>query len=177
MYCTIINNETLPNFSLGNDEVILYEGEVGFKIDAKKSAAKLFLRLTSTRMIFEKVRGILKKEKELIEIILLNEIKLFNGEIQCQQKNKELYIQTMGKNFFLVFPGYFQASKVSTKIINAATGTTVAERGSDKVKQAFDLVDDALGLDTREIAKGLLENGIKGTIINGLKSKKIVISF
>ena len=164
----MINNGTLPNFSLGNDEVILYEGEVGFKMDAKKSATKLLLTLTSTRMIFEKVRGILKKEKELIEIILLNEIKLFNGEIQCQQKNKELYIQTMGKNFFLVFPGYFQASKVS----NAATGTTVAERGSDKVKQAFDLVDDALGLDTREIAKGLLENGIKGTIINGLKSKK-----
>ena len=134
---------------------------------------KLVLRwMLRNRMIFEKVRGILKKEKELIEIILLNEIKLFNGEIQCQQKNKELYIQTMGKNFFLVFPGYFQASKVSTKIINAATGTTVAERGSDKVKQAFDLVDNALGLDTREIAKGLLENGIKGTIINGLKSKK-----
>lgn len=172
MYCNMINNGTSPNFSLGNDEVILYEGEVGFKMDAKKSATKLLLTLTSNRMIFEKVRGILKKEKELIEIILLNEIKLFNGEIQCQQKNKELYIQTMGKNFFLVFPGYFQASKVSTKIINAATGTTVAERGSDKVKQAFDLVDNALGLDTREIAKGLLENGIKGTIINGLKSKK-----
>ena len=138
MYCTMINNETLPNFSLGNDEVILYEGEVGFKIDAKKSPAKLHLTLTSTRMIFEQVRGIFKKEKELIEIIPLNEIKLFNGEIHCQQKNKELYIQTMGKNFFLVFPGYFQASKVSTKIINATTGTTVAERGSDKVKQAFD---------------------------------------
>lgn len=172
MYCTMINNETLPNFSLGNDEVILYEGEVGFKIDAEKSPAKLHLTLTSTRMIFEQVRGIFKKEKELIEIIPLNEIKLFNGEIQCQQKNKELYIQTMGKNFFLVFPGYFQASKVSTKIINATTGTTVAERGSDKVKQAFDLVDDVLGLDTREIAKGFLENGIKGTIINGLKGKK-----
>ena len=33
MYCNMINNGTLPNFSLENDEVILYEGEVGFKID------------------------------------------------------------------------------------------------------------------------------------------------
>ena len=45
MYCTIINNETLPNFSLGNDEVILYEGEVGFKIDAKKGATKVTLNV------------------------------------------------------------------------------------------------------------------------------------
>ena len=172
MYCNMMNNGTLLNFSLENDEVILYEGEVGFKIDAKKGATKLLLTLTSTRMIFEQVRGVFKKEKDLIDIIPLNEIKVFNGEIQCQQKNKELYIQTIGKNFFLVFLGYFQASKVSTKIINAVTGTTVAERGSDKVKQAFDLVDDTLGLDTRGIARGFLENGVKGTIINGLKGKK-----
>jgi len=65
----MINNGTLPNFSLGNDEVILYEGEVGFKMDAKKSATKLLLTLTSTRMIFEKVRGILKKEKEINDIL------------------------------------------------------------------------------------------------------------
>ena len=85
MYCNMMNNGTLPNFSLGNDEVILYEGEVGFKIDAKKGVTKLLLTLTSTRMIFEQVRGVFKKEKDLIDIIPLNEIKVFNGEIQCQQ--------------------------------------------------------------------------------------------
>ena len=60
---------------------------------------------------------------------------------------------------------------MNTKIINAVTGTTMAERGSEKVKGAFNIVDETLGLDTRGIAKGIIENGIKGTIINGIKKK------
>ena len=47
----------------------------------------------------------------------------------------------------------------------------MAERGSEKIKGAIDLVDETLGLDTRGIAKSFMEDGIKGTIINGIKKK------
>ena len=57
-------------------------------------------------------------------------------------------------------------------MINAVTGTTLAQRGSDVIKHAFTIVDDTLGLDTRETIKGVLENGIKGTIWNGIKKRK-----
>ena len=57
-------------------------------------------------------------------------------------------------------------------MINAVTGTTLAQRGSDLIKDAFTIVDDTLGLDTRETIKGVLENGIKGTIWNGIKKRK-----
>jgi hypothetical protein len=96
---------------------------------------------------------------------------MYNGEVQCKQKSNELVIQTNKCNFSLSFYGLFEAKKVNTKIINAVTGTTMAERGSEKVKGAFNIVDETLGLDTRGIAKGIIENGIKGTIINGIKKK------
>ena len=72
---------------------------------------------------------------------------------------------------FLCFDGLIEAKKVNTKIINAVTGTTMAERGSEKVKGTFNIVDETLGLDTRGIAKKIIENSIKGTIIKGIKKK------
>lgn len=65
-----------------------------------------------------------------------------------------------------------EARKFTGKMINAVTGTTLARRGADKVKGAIGIIDDTLGLDTRNTVKGLLENGVKGTIVNGLGKKK-----
>jgi hypothetical protein len=42
----------------------------------------------------------------------------------------------------------------------------------EKVKNAFEMIDDTLGLDTRGTIKGILEQGVKGTIINGIKKSK-----
>ena len=65
-----------------------------------------------------------------------------------------------------------EARKFTGKVINAISGTTLAKRSSNKIKGAFDLVDDTFGLDTRGAIRGVMENGIKGTIINGISKKK-----
>lgn len=158
------------NYEIEENEVILYEGFSEYKSESNKALNVSFV-LTSKRMIFEQEKGFFKKQKELIDIINLSDIKMFNGEVQCKQKFNELMFQTNKKNFSLFFNGLIEAKKVNTIIINAVTGTTMAKRGSEKVKGAFNLVDETLGLDTRGIAKGIIENGIKGTIINGIKKK------
>ena len=56
--------------------------------------------------------------------------------------------------------------------MDASIGTTIVERSSNKIKNAFSIVDDILGIDTRGTMRGLIENGVKGTIINGIKKKK-----
>ena len=128
--------------------------------------------LTSKRMVFEKEKGIIKKQIEIVDMIPLEEVKIYNGEVQSKQKNSELNIQTINKNIILYFNGIFEARKVNNKIIDTVSGTSMVERGSNKIKCAIDLVDETLGLDTRGMVKGLMENGVKGTIINGLKKKK-----
>lgn len=158
----------MSNFELQSDEVVLFEGVV----TCKTYRGSLKLTLTSQKLILEREKGLIKKEKELVDIILLESVKFYNDAAQIKQKGSEVEIQTTEKNITLVFSGMIEAMKFSGKIVDAVTGTTLAKRGSNKIKDAFSMVDDALGLDTRGTIKGVLENGIKGAIWNGIGKKK-----
>lgn len=158
----------MENYELQSDEVILYEGMV----TSNTYKGNLQLILTSQKIIFEKEKGLFKKERELIDIISLENIKFYNETAQIKQKGADVEIQTTEKNITLVFAGMLEARKFTGKIIDTVTGTTLAKRSSDKIKGAFNIVDETLGLDTRGTIKGMLENGVKGTILNGIGKKK-----
>ena len=77
----------MNNYELLADEVILYEGISSITIiDEKKISHALQVTLTSKKLIFEKEKGIFKKERELIDIILLENVKLYNDTVQVKQK-------------------------------------------------------------------------------------------
>ena len=158
----------MANYELMADEVVLYEGVV----TSKNYKGTLQLILTSQKIIFEKEKGLFKKERELIDILPLETVKVYNDAAQVKQKGDTVEVQTVDKNIAIVFSGMLEARKFTGKIVDAVTGTTLARRSSDKIKAAFNIVDDTLGLDTRGTIKGFLENGVKGTIINGLGKKK-----
>ena len=158
----------MTNFELQNDEVVLYEGE----INSTTYKGLIILTLTSQKVVFEKEKGIFKKEREIVDVISLNDIKFYNDAAQIKQKGSEVEIQTTKGNTTLIFDNLFEARKFAGKIVDAVTGTTITKRGSEKIKSAFNMVDDTLGVDSRAALKGVLENGVKGTILNGLKKKK-----
>lgn len=63
------------------------------------------------------------------------------------------------------------------------TGKSVSVRNSEKFKSAVDLVDNTLGIDSLGTVTGVLQNGVKGVLFNGiskstdgskLSSKKII---
>lgn len=158
----------MANYELQADEVILYEGTV----TSKQYKGSMQLTLTSYKIVLEKEKGLFKKERELIDILLLENVKFYNDEAQIKQKAETVEIQTVEKNVTFAFSGMLEARKFVGKIVNAVTGTTLAKRGSNKIKDAFNMVDDTLGLDTRGTIKGVLENGVKGTLLNGIGKKK-----
>lgn len=155
------------NYTLDNDEVILFEGEIGYN----RNVVSDYFTLTNKKMVFEKKKGIFKSKKELIDIIALNEIKIHNNEVQCNSKGFDVDIQTIRKNIKLTFNGLINPKKICNIIKNELTGTNALSRGSDKVNNALNTVDETLGVDSRGVVKGFLENGIKGTLINGIKKK------
>ena len=157
----------MGNYELLADEVVLYEGSV----TSKNYKGTLQLTLTSQKIIFEKEKGLFKKERELIDIIPLETVKIYNDAAQVKQKSDTVEVQAVDKNITIVFSGMLEARKFTGKIVDAVTGTTLARRSSDKIKGAFNMVDDTLGLDTRGTIKGFLENGIKGKLIHGLGKK------
>ena len=154
--------------ALLEDEVVLYNGEA----TSNEYKGNLKITLTSLQIVVEKEKGIFKKEIELLETIALEDIKTYNDVVQIKQKGTSAEIQTKTKNITFNFSGLIEARKFVGKAIDASTGTTLAKRSSDKVKTALDLTDDTFGLDTRGTIKSVLEQGIKGTLINGIKKKK-----
>ena len=158
----------MANFDLHSDEVVLFEGVV----NSKGHKGSLQLTLTSQKLVLEREKGIFKKERELVEIISLETVKSYNGAAQIKQKGDTVELQTVSENLELQFSGMLEARKFSGKAVDAVTGTTKAQRGSEKIKGAFEMVDDTLGLDTRGTIKSVLENGVKGTILNGIGKKR-----
>lgn len=164
----------MNNYELAADEVILYENYV--MRDNFQDSSKMIL--TSKKMIFEKTKtskaGLFKTKTETIiaDTVMLETIKLYNGKVQIQQKSSDVYIQTTEKNFTIKFDGIMEARKFVTKITDAITGTTIFKRGTEKVKKTLDTVDDVLGFKTRDTIKGVIENGVVVSLLNGIKKKK-----
>ena len=158
----------MANYELQPEEVVLYEGAV----TCKAYKGNLLMALTSKKVVFEKEKGLFKKERELVDIIPLESVKFYNDAAQIKQKGSEVEVQTVEKNLTIVFSGMIEARKFTGNIVDAVTGTTLAQRSSNKIKDAFTIVDDTLGLDTRGTIKGVLEHGVKGTILNGIGKKK-----
>lgn len=165
----------MDNYELANDEVILMNTDV-FREDLGKTGDKYHVTLTSKKIVFENTitKGIFKSKTEtkLADIVMLDSIKIYNGKVQIQQKSNNLYIQTSNKNFSITFSGRIETMKFVNKIIDTITCTTMSDRGINKVKSAINKVDDVLGFDSRDTIKGVLENGITGTILNGVKKNK-----
>lgn len=158
----------MGTITLLEDEVVLYNGEA----TSSEYKGNLKITLTSLQIVVEKEKGIFKKEIELLDAIALEDIKTYNDVVQIKQKGTSAEIQTKAKNITFTFSGLIEARKFVGKAIDASTGTTLAKRSSDKVKSALDLTDDTLGVDTRGTIKSVLEQGIKGILINGIKKKK-----
>ena len=160
----------MNNYELAMDEVILYENSI-IEVESKDSAK---LILTSKKMIFEKTKtikkGLFKTESNKVatDIIKLEDIKTFNGKSQVQQKNSDVYMQTVGKNLTIRFIDSKEAKKFVSNITDAITGKTAFARGTDKVKETLNTVDDVLGLNTRDVVKGVITNGLAGGITKGV---------
>jgi hypothetical protein len=158
----------MANYELLADEVVLYEGTAS----SNQHKGSLVLTLTSQKIVLEQDKGMFKKTRELVDIIELATVKFYNDAAQIKQKGADVEVQTTAGNVTFTLSGMFEAGKFKGKIVDAVTGTTLGKRVSEKTKGVFDMVDDTLGLDTRGTIKGVLENGVKGVLLNGLGKKK-----
>ena len=107
----------MENYELLANEVVLYEGVV----TSKNYKGTLQLTLTSQKIIFEKEKGLFKKERELIDILPLDSVKVYNDATQVKQKGDTVEVQTVSKNLSIVFSGMLDARKFTAKIVDAVT--------------------------------------------------------
>ncbi|MGN1227854.1 MAG: hypothetical protein ACI4TX_04340 [Christensenellales bacterium] len=155
----------MKNYEIEKDEVILFEDTVNHS----DYADSLQLTLTSKKLVFEKGKNAQNKKGELIEIIDLQDIKIYKEKVQVSQKNTDVAIQTINKNFTITFSGVLNATNFVNKIVDTITDSTLMERGSKKVKSVLDFADKTLGLNVKKSVTNALETGITGVIIGLFK--------
>ena len=145
----------MMNYSLESDEVILCEDVVEYKNNFN-------LILTSKKIIIE-------KDKEIVDNINLEDIKIYNDKVH--QNGCEVELQTVNKKITIVFSNMIKANKFTRLIIDTVTNTTMTKRGVKKINGAIDTVDDVLGIDTRGAIKNVVEGGTSGGLVGSILGK------
>lgn len=162
----------MNNYSLRQNEIILYQGNVN--LDNRNGTVEIIL--TNLNLVFIiTTRKLLAKSQVEVEAYPVEEIKLYNNVPQIKQKNARVEIFLTCGEIVADFYSMFEAGKFVNAAFNLLTGKTTAKRGADKFKEAVELVDDALGIDTVGTVKHVIENGITGTLLGGFGKKSASI--
>lgn len=161
----------MEEYVLSSDEVLLYEGTV-----IRNEQEDVNMKLTTVALVFswDVTTGRFRKKvtEHFVNIIPLENIKIYNDAPQIKQTGSKVVIQTLFGDETVELEGFFKARTFAAKILEAITGTNTSQRGAKKVNSAISLVDDALGVDTVGTAKDIIENGIVGSVLGGLGKKR-----
>lgn len=167
----------MNNYQLTSDETVLYKGVILNYSEKEKhnsfcSTVIYELILTNLNMIFvTKVKKLLSKEESLYNVIPIDTIKIYNDKPQVKQKGTDFVVYFTNQEYSFSLPSKLEAVKFHNKIMELLTGKSMSIRNSEKFKSAVNIVDDTLGIDSLGTVTSVLQNGVKGTIFNGINKK------
>lgn len=151
-------------YKLGENESPL------FKCDCSD---ELKIILTNLNFVFINInKSLLHSDEAVVEVIPKEDVKFYNEKPQIKQQGSlvEMYFKHQEKS--VTFNSRMDAYKFVHTANELLTGHTMAERGAAKVKDGINLVDDTLGFSTVDTVKGVIENGVIGSIFGGIGKKK-----
>lgn len=167
----------MNNYQLTSDETVLYKGVILNYSEKEKhnsfgSTVIYELILTNLNMIFvTKVKKLLSKEESSYNVIPIDTIKIYNDKPQVKQKGTDFVVYFTNQEYSFSLPSKLEAVKFHNKIMELLTGKSMSIRNSEKFKSAVNIVDDTLGIDSLGTVTSVLQNGVKGTIFNGINKK------
>ncbi|NMB29786.1 MAG: hypothetical protein GX991_07020 [Clostridiaceae bacterium] len=157
-------------YSLRPDETILYERDV--TIQGQERSSRLMLTNLNI-VITEYVKSSLfAKEEETHTVYSVQDIKIYEDLPQVLQKGKHIRILFLYQEISLDFNSLIEANKFRMTLFKLVTGKTAPARSAKKVKNAIEIIDDTLGIDTVGTTKAVLEGGVIGTLVSVTGKKK-----
>ena len=96
---------------------------------------------------------------------------MYNGMPQIKQDGHKATIFLTTGEKHLSFSSKAEAWKFVSHATQLLTGQTMAERGAEKLRNALNLVDDTLGINTVDTVKNVIENGVTGFLFGKKHSK------
>lgn len=152
-------------YNLGEDEVVLYKGEVCGKMFGEQTQ----LILTNHNIVFITERKKTFQETAVsVKSYPVGDVKIYETkpQIKIVKTMVEVYLKTTELEFD--FSSKLEQHKFVSAVTTLLTGKTAVERGAEKVKDTIDLVNDTLDVDIVKSAGDVVQGGLVGTISKGL---------
>lgn len=160
----------MGDYSLQADEAVLYRGSV--TVPTEKGSAELLLTNINVVVSTASKKSLFSKPETNVIIYPIKDIKIYDGEPQIKQKGYDVEIYFKNRELVVCFASKIELSKFKMAATKLLTGKSVQARGADKVKRTLNLIDDTLGVDVAGTVKGVLENGVVGSVLGGAGKKK-----
>lgn len=160
----------MEHYLLQPNEVLLFEG-IAYRKNTKNIKCKVLLTNLFLVYIITSKKLFAKQEVH-VDSFPISDIKIYNDIPQIKQTGSIIEIYFLHNEEKLDFIEKREARKFINTAYELVTGKTFAKRGADKFKGAVKLVDDTLGISAVNTVKGVLENGIVGSVVGGIKHRK-----
>lgn len=159
----------MNEYKLKSDESVLFKGNGS--IEGIKGSAKIQLTNYNIVLDISAKKNLFSKADTSVLVYPINKIKVYKNEPQVKAKGYKVEIYLEDEQITLSFISKVEAQKFILKAKELITGKTIQSRGIGKIKDTLDMVDDTLGIDVADVAKGVLGNGVVGTIVGGLGNR------
>lgn len=160
----------MEEYLLKGNEAVLYKGSANFASENISSRSEIILTNINLVAIIRN-KKIFQPEQVEVKAYPVSEIKMYDGKPQLKEKNGIVEIYFADTEVKLNFYSKITAIQFMNAANKLITGKTMSERGAEKVKGAVSLVDDTLGIKTVDSMKGVIENGVIGTVFGGIGKK------
>lgn len=148
-------------YSLKEDEVVLYKGDVYLKGKSKSTQ----LVLTNLNLVFiTKNSPFLSDERIERQIYPVSDVKIYEGvpQVKVESTDVVVYLKTTEVEF--EFQSKSELIKFRSAIVKLLTGKTGFERGADNVKNKIVVVNDTFGVDVVKTTQDAVKSGILESI-------------
>ena len=143
----------MRNYKVKEDEIIRYQGPI--TLHTKKGDVDAAIILTDLNFIFvtEGKKFLWFKPKDRWQAFAKEDVKMFMGAPEIRQSGTAVKIEFEKEDRILVFEDKRDARIFTIKAWELITGKSVLDRSLDRLKQALDLVDDAVEINMMELIK------------------------
>ena len=155
----------MENYTLSEKEVVLYKGKISF--ENKNENTELIL--TNINLVFiNKFKKIFSEEEITTLVYPISTIKTYEDIPQIKANGKRIEIYFIDNEIIFEFYSKSELQKFFNEINKLLTGQTNAQRNAQKIKNAINLIDDTLGINTVEVTCNALKDGLGNSVNKGL---------
>lgn len=124
------------------------------------------------KKVKKRKKGLLSENQSPLNIYPVEDIKIYKDVPQIKSKNNTVEIYLTSTEISIDFYSRGDAYKFTNTAVELLTGKNTFARGAEKFKNAIDVVDDTLGINTVDTVKNVVENGVAGGILGIIGQKR-----